>query len=402
MARPRRRRPNGGRESRRTRAGRPDREEGASGREEGAWRREEANDRAGKPAAVRSRVLLAAAALMVSGGLGGCARSIFPPGGPIDVIAPRVVETVPRDSTVHVPVDSPVEILFTEVMDRATVRDGFRIFPPAGRQSFDWSGRRARVRWDHPLAARTTYTILLSGTLRDARSVPMRNAVTLRFSTGDSLDRGRISGVLRAKTLRHIGVPILAFPDSLGPRPDTMGVSPTYATETDTGGVYSIGGLPVNRGFTIHAFFDLNSNGSIDPETDLLVGYPEPIRLTPERAEADSINFVAVDPKAPALLNGTIVTPDSTARFRIEAVETTDSTLFRRVERIGPGGFTVRVPAGTYRLSATRLPAAEDETSGPTIRRDEPIGTKPEQEYGPFEFTFPAREKRATTPQDEE
>jgi hypothetical protein len=290
-------------------------------------------------------------------------------------------------------------------MDRATVRDGFRIYPPAGRQTFDWSGRRVRVLWDRPLAARTTYTVLLSGTIRDARSVPMRTAVTLRFSTGDSIDRGRISGVLRAKTLRRVGVPILAFPDSLGPRPDTMGVAPAYATETDTGGVYALGGLPTNRGFTVHAFFDLNTNGSIDPEADLIVSYPTPIRLTPEREEADSINIVAVDPKAPAILSGKIVTPDSTAHYRVEAVEVTDSTLFRRVERVGPGGFTIRVPAGNYRLSATRLPGAEDEAPGPTIRRDQPIEAKPEEEYGPFDLDFssvpPRKGGAVPAPEDE-
>jgi hypothetical protein len=355
---------------------------------------------------VIGRAFLAAAALLIGGGLGGCARSIFPPGGPIDVIAPRVIATVPSDSAVQVSRESPVEILFSEAMDRTTVRDGFRIYPPAGRQSFDWSGRRVRVSWDQPLAERTTYTVLLSGTIRDARGVPMRDAVTLRFSTGDSIDRGRISGVLRAKTLRRAGVPLIAFPELLGPRPDTMGVSPTYATETDTGGVYSMGGLPTNAAFTVHAFYDLNTNGSIDPETDLIVSYPTPIRLTPERTEADSINIVAIDPRAPAVLNGTIVTPDSSARFRIEAIETTDSTLFRRVERLGPGGFTIRVPAGTYRLSATRLPGAEDEEAGPTIRRDAPIVAKPEEEYGPFEIDFsavpPRRVQPAPPPEDEE
>ena len=94
--------------------------------------------------------------------------------------------------------------------------------------------------------------------------------------------------------------------------------------------------------------------------------------------------------------------PDSTARFRIEAVETTDSTLFRRVERVGPGAYAVQVPAGTYRLSATRLPAAEDEKPGPTFRRDEPVEAKPEEEYGPFEFDFssvPARERAAPPPE---
>ena len=363
--------------------------------------KEEVGNREGTPAPVRGRILLAAAAIVIGGGLGGCARSIFPPGGPIDVIAPRVLATSPPDSAVRVAIDAAVEITFSEAMDRTTVRDGFRIYPPVGRPTFDWSGRRVRVVWDRPLSERTTYTALLSGTVRDARSVPMRNAVTLRFSTGDSLDRGRISGVVRAKTLRRAGVPILAFPDSLGPRPDTMEVNPSYATETDTGGVYSLGGLPANRGFTVHAFYDLNANGSIDPEADLVVSYPTPIRLTPERMEADSINIVAIDPKAPAILTGKIVTADSTARFRIEAVETTDSTLFRRVERTGPGAFTIRVPAGKYRLSATRLPAAEDEEPGPTFRRDEPVEAKPEEEYGPFQFDFssvPPREKPVAAP----
>jgi Big-like domain-containing protein len=353
---------------------------------------------------VRGRLLLVAAALLIGGGAVGCARSVFPPGGPADVTPPGVVETSPSDSSVRVPLHATVEVLFSEAMDRTTARDGFRIFPPVGRQRIDWSGRKLRASWDRPFAERTTYAVLLSGTIRDARGVPMRIAVTFRFSTGDSIDRGRISGVLRAKTLRRAAVPILAFPDTLGPRPDTLGIPPTYATETDTGGVYSLVGLPMNRGLTVHAFFDLNSNGSIEPGTDLIVSYPTPIRLTPERAEADSINFIAVDPRAPAILNGKIATPDSTARFRIEAVETTDSTLFRRVERVGPGEFTIRVPAGTYRLSATRLPVA-DEAPGPTIRRDQPVEAKPEEEYGPFEIDFssvPPREGRSAPPPENE
>jgi len=353
---------------------------------------------------VRGRVLLAVAVLAAAGVFGGCARAVFPPGGPVDVIAPRVVEAVPPDSAVRVPLDAAVEILFTEAMDRTTVRDGFRIYPPAARPSFDWSGRRVMIRWDQPLQERTTYTILLSGLVRDARGVPMKNAVTRRFSTGDSIDRGRISGVLRAKTLRRAGVPMLAFPDTLGPRPDTTGAAPAYATETDTGGVYSLGGLPMNRGFTIQAFYDRNTNGSIDPEADLIISYPTAIRLTPERAEADSINIVAIDPGAPAIVKGTIATSDSLARFRIEAIEVSDSTLFRRVERVGPGEYTLRVPAGTYRLSATRLPGSDEETAGPTVRRDEPVEVKAEEEYGPFEFDFralPPRGKRSTPLPDE-
>lgn len=340
------------------------------------------------------------------GCLGGCARSVFPPGGPIDVTPPRIAALQPADSSVQVPRDAGVDILFSEAMDRTSVRDAIRIYPPAGRQLYDWSGKRLRVTWDKPFSERTTYILLVSGTARDARGVPLGRAATIRFSTGDSLDRGRISGRLRGKTLRRAGVPIVFFPDTLGPRPDTIGVPASYAAETDTGGVYHMAGLPLGRGFTVHAFYDLNSNGSMEPETDLVTSYPEVIRLTPERAEVDSVNLVAVDPRAPALLNGTIATVDSTGRFRVEAIEIADSTLFRRVERVGPGGFTLRVPAGTYRLRAIPIDAPSGAAAGPELRRDDPIEAEPEEEYGPFEFDFGTyrapKPQTGEAPEDEE
>jgi hypothetical protein len=337
-------------------------------------------------ARLRPGLLLAIAAF--ASAFPGCARSVFPPGGPIDTVPPRVTASSPGDSVTSFPADASVEILFSEAMDRASVVDGIRIYPPPGREDFTWDGRRLRIEWDRPLAPATTYILLVSGTARDARGVRMGSPFTIRFSTGTAIDSGRVSGVLRTRTLRRQTVPILAFYDTLGARPDTLGIQASYATETDTAGAYSLTGLPVNRGFTIHALFDLNQNGAIDPEGDLIASYASAIRLTPERSGADSINITAVDPRAPAVLNGTIATQDSTGRFRIEAQETVDSSLVRRVERVGPGGFTLRVPSGTYRLRATLLPPPESMQRDQTLQWQDPIHVEPEEEYGPFEFTF--------------
>ncbi len=350
---------------------------------------------------MRRRLLLAAAAIGAVTALGGCARSVFPPGGPADTTPPRVIASAPADSAVRVPAGTHVELLFSEAMDRVSVRDGIRVYPPPGRPSYDWSGRRLRIGWDRPLASATTYLVLLSAGARDARGVRIGNPLTIRFSTGDEIDRGRISGILRARTLRRAGVPILAFADTLGPRPDTTGLEPSYATETDTAGVYALAGLPVGRGFTVHAFYDLNTNGSIEPGVDLVAGYPTPIRLTQEQTGVDSINIVAIDPRAPAVLSGTIATRDSTVRFRIEAVETTDSTLFRRVERVGPGAYALRVPQGVYRLKAVRLPPEESEEREVVVRREELIDAKAEEEYGPFEFVFGTIREEAPEPEAE-
>ncbi|HSQ61456.1 MAG TPA: Ig-like domain-containing protein [Acidobacteriota bacterium] len=348
----------------------------------------------------RSAAALAACAAVAS--LLGCARSLPPPGGPVDATPPSVLATSPADSSLRVPRDGTVELLFSEGMDRASVRDNVRLFPPAGRPGYDWSGRRFRVTWGESLRAGTTYQVFLSGRARDLRGVLMGRPSLIRFSTGDSIAPGAITGVLRAKTLTRQGVPILLFPDLLGARPDTSyAFEPAYQAETDTAGVYAFAGLPLDEGFTVHAFYDRNGDSYFDGEQDVLASYGEAVRLTPGRALADSINLTAVDPRAPGILSGSIVTPDSTARFRIEIRAAADSSVVAKTERLGPGTFAVRVPAGSYRVSARRLatvfrparpgavaPAAPVMTEAYTIL-DPVVAVGPEEERGPFVLTFP-------------
>jgi hypothetical protein len=330
---------------------------------------------------------LSAAALLAGGLLGGCAKPEFPPGGPVDTIPPHVLVTVPADSTTRVPVTLEIELLFSESMDRVSVRDGFRMYPSPGTPSFHWNGRRFRVSWEEPLQPNTTYQAFLSAGARDMHQVTLGQPITIRFSTGDSLDPGKIRGVLRAKTLPTRGVPIWAYPESLGRVPDFLNVLPSYATETDTGAAYALTGLPLRRGFTIHAVYDINRNGAYDSLTDLVASFPSAIRLTPERPVADSINLIAVDPRALASVSGKVVAQDSTARFRIEARSEMDTLFVRFVERRGPGDYLLRLPPGRYRLRAMHLP----KTPGPPLaetRHDEVLEARPEEQYEHIDFRF--------------
>ena len=108
------------------------------------------------------RALAVLACVLAAGAVAGCARSVFPPGGPLDTIPPKIIAVTPADSTVQVARDAGVELLFSEPMDHATVRDGIRVYPPPGRPRLDWSGRRVRVTWDEPLADSTTYVLLVT------------------------------------------------------------------------------------------------------------------------------------------------------------------------------------------------------------------------------------------------
>ena len=126
------------------------------------------------------RALAILACVIAAGSMAGCARSVFPPGGPLDTIPPKILVVTPADSTVQVARDAGVELMFSEPMDHATVRDGIRVYPPPGRPRLDWSGRRVRVTWDEPLADSTTYVLLVSGQARDERGVPMGQPITVR------------------------------------------------------------------------------------------------------------------------------------------------------------------------------------------------------------------------------
>ena len=279
------------------------------------------------------------AALAAGGFLGGCAKPDFPPGGPVDTTPPRVLATAPADSTTRVPADLEIMFLFSEPMDRVSVRDGFRLYPNPGIPSYHWSGRRFRVSWEGG----------------------------------------------RAKTLPTRGAPIWAYPESLGLVPDFAYALPSYATETDTGAVYALTGLPLRQGFTVHAVYDINGNGAFDSLTDVAASYPSVIRLTPERPVADSINILAIDPHAPAVIRGTVTSPDSTARFRVEARSDSDTTFVRFAERKGPGDYVLRVPPGKYRLSARRLPRAVGEVPE-EVRREGLFEARPEEEYENIDF----------------
>jgi len=342
------------------------------------------------------RATIVAAVALLSAA--GCAKSVFPPGGPIDKDAPRVIATTPADSSVSVPVGAGVEMLFSESMDHASVRDAIKVFPPPPHPNVDWSGRRLRLTWGEPLAENATYQVLLSGRARDAHGVPLGAAVAIRFSTGESLAPGRISGVLRAKTLRRFGARVLIFPDSLGTRPDTTDFQPLYEAEADTIGAYSFAALGLETGYRVFAFFDRAGNGTYEEDQDVLAAWPTPIRLTPERAVADSINIVAVDPRAPAILSGNVVARDSTARYTVEARSEADSTVSRRVDRVGPGPFTLRVPEGKYFLRAIRQPGLEGKPPRAEVRRPEAIDVKAEEEMGGFTFDFGAGAEGAPPP----
>ncbi|GIV58851.1 MAG: hypothetical protein KatS3mg042_1764 [Rhodothermaceae bacterium] len=217
--------------------------------------------------------------------LAACATPQMPPGGPPDQTPPALEAADPPDGALRVATDR-IELTFSEYVDEGSFARAFSIVPDFDRPpAFDWHGRRVVIRLPEPLRPATTYILTLDTNLRDLRGVALRQPITLAFSTGDRLDRGRLAGrVLDA--VRGTGVPgldVYAYPAPGGAAPDSLPPRPAFRTQTDTEGRFHLDYLS-DAPFFVIALRDRNRNRRPDP-LEAFAAPPAPA-LVPDTLDA--------------------------------------------------------------------------------------------------------------------
>ncbi|MGD8413805.1 MAG: Ig-like domain-containing protein, partial [Candidatus Latescibacterota bacterium] len=210
-----------------------------------------------KPALVKMLVAVSAAL--------ACAVESPPPGGPVDDVAPTVVETVPKADSAGVDPSSPIAISFSEDMTRAGVERLFSMIPEIQIGKVSWDGRTIFIQPLEPLHPDTTYVARLKSGFRDNHKVPQENAHWWAFATSAAIDSGSISGTVffrreptRKGVARCFFLPVDSSFVPQASRPDRE-------STTNDAGKYSLRYLP-NRGngFIVWAFEDKNDNGEFD------------------------------------------------------------------------------------------------------------------------------------------
>jgi hypothetical protein len=119
----------------------------------------------------------------------------------------------------------------------------------------------------------------------------MMKGFTLAFSTGDSIDRGKIRG--RVFGTKPEGVMVYAYALE-GIRPDTLDparVRPDYITQTGDGGYYSLSNLSLGP-YRVFAVRDEYKNLVYDRQIDAIGVASGDIILAPSRAEVAGVNFL--------------------------------------------------------------------------------------------------------------
>jgi hypothetical protein len=239
-----------------------------------------------------------------------CARQGLPEGGDRDLVPPRVTATSPDSGATQVPLDTEVAITFSEPMDRASVLDWVLLSPPRDFGHRAWSGNTFHLSGGEDFAPDVTTTVVVGTGCRDQRERnPMAAPYSFVFSTGDSLDRGRIEGRLLAKGQEAHGTVVWAVDlEHAAAHPDTM--LPDYLTQAAADSTFTLIGLKAGRRYRVLAHFDPNRDREFDRETEFLAASPDTLWLDPSQPLASGVAIDFRDPRAPGSIAGTVI--DST------------------------------------------------------------------------------------------
>jgi Bacterial Ig-like domain len=95
---------------------------------------------------------------------------------------PSLVESVPQDGADEVPLDGPIALTFSTLMDTASVEDQLRL-TPAFEHELRWSGELLEIVPTQPLEPSRDYEVSVGADAADAAGVALDEAVRLTFRT---------------------------------------------------------------------------------------------------------------------------------------------------------------------------------------------------------------------------
>lgn len=170
------------------------------------------------------------------------------------------------------------QLLMDELVN---VKDAFTLVtvspPDASAPKVISSGRRVIVTWDDTLRSNTTYTVDFGTAIVDVNEGNPLGNYSLSFSTGETIDTLRISGmVLDAATLEPQNGVLVGVHRAEAPDTALRTLRFERATKTDEYGRFTLRGLrPVP--YILYALADLNNDYRWDNPAEHMAFYPQPI-----------------------------------------------------------------------------------------------------------------------------
>jgi hypothetical protein len=233
--------------------------------------------------------------------------------------------------------ENAVEIEFSEYVDRRTAEEAIFISPPVGNLEFDWSGTEVTILFEDTLRRNTTYVLTIGTDVVDKRAGNrMASGYTLAFSTGDSIDRGLISG--KVFDQKPEGIMVFAYALQ-GIDPDTLDPGrrkPDYVMQTGKDGMFAISNVAWGT-YRLFAVRDEYRNLLYDTQVDEYGVARNDITLSDQvprvgqvwfrmaREDTTSPFLTEVEPLGPSLLRLRFSEPIDSFSFEGATVTLTDT-----------------------------------------------------------------------------
>ena len=123
-----------------------------------------------------------------------CAAISPPSGGPEDDIPPVLISSIPESGALQFK-GGEVILQFSEYLDKNSVQDAFVVSPRIGSELIvKYNDDNIIIEFPDSLLKDQTYVISIGTKLKDERGVYLENTQQIAFSTGSSIDNGKISG----------------------------------------------------------------------------------------------------------------------------------------------------------------------------------------------------------------
>lgn len=295
-----------------------------------------------RPCAVAARARSVLLALLLGAPvLSGCAEMGPPPGGPPDTTHPYVLAASPDSMATGVDSTAVIALTFSERVDRQSAREWFFLNPYVPIKDVRWDGPTMRVSFNGPLPSGTTFQFFLGSGVRDRAGLPLAPRFSRLFSTGPTLDAGRVEGrVLRGR--KRPGIPGATTPPAPGTAPPTGGApgtivttpaptsiprdavfiwlfplagdtipdpleeTPAWVGEVGSDGRFVLEGVPIHAAYHLMALYDADRSRGPGSSRDYWSFHPDTLRLTGFEPAISGLEVELIDPKSTAEIAGRI------------------------------------------------------------------------------------------------
>jgi hypothetical protein len=212
--------------------------------------------------------------------LGSCAAISSPQGGPRDKTPPRLIATSP-DSAARNVKQQFIRLKFSEPIQLKDLSKNLLITPQLGPDN-PYSVLADRdfitLSFRKPLEANTTYSFNFRNAIVDANESLPAKYQALSFSTGATLDSGRVRGTVVDYFTTRPGADVIV---GLYRTSDTVNVrrgQPYYLTRTDAKGQFQLNFIRVAP-YNMYAWADKNNNNRFD-DGESIAYLPAPVSVS--------------------------------------------------------------------------------------------------------------------------